>query len=83
MIERYLLQRDALTMILLLVDGEIGPTKLDTQMLDWVRANGLPHTVIATKADKVKSSQRDKRKREVAALCVQLHAALVSAALAR
>ena len=37
MIERYLLERDELTMILVLVDGEIGPTKLDVQMLDWLR----------------------------------------------
>jgi GTP-binding protein len=70
MIERYLLEREALTMILLLVDGEIGPTPLDTQMLAWLRANALPHTVVATKHDKVKSSQRDKRKRELAARCM-------------
>jgi GTP-binding protein len=70
MIERYLLEREALTMILVLVDGEIGPTKLDTQMLDWLRTNMLPHTVVATKHDKVRPSQRDKRKRELAALCM-------------
>jgi GTP-binding protein len=69
MIERYLLEREPLTMILVLVDGEIGPTKLDVQMLDWLRANTLPHTVIATKHDKVKAAQRDKRKRELAAGC--------------
>ena len=57
-------------MILLLVDGEIGPTKSDLQMLDWLRANQLPHSVIATKHDKVKSSQRDKRKRELAEKCM-------------
>jgi GTP-binding protein len=70
MIERYLLEREALTMILLLVDGEIGPTKSDEQMLEWLRANVLPHTVIATKHDKVKPSQRDKRKRELATRCM-------------
>jgi GTP-binding protein len=70
MIERYLLEREELTMILLLVDGEIGPTPLDTQMLDWLRANLLPHTVVATKHDKVKPSQREKRKRELAARCM-------------
>ncbi|MCU1373606.1 MAG: engB [Actinomycetia bacterium] len=69
MIERYLLEREALAMILVLVDGEIGPTKLDVQMLEWLRANELPHTVIATKHDKVKAALRDKRKREVAAGC--------------
>ena len=56
-------------MVLVLVDGEIGPTKLDVQMLDWLQANTLPHTVIATKHDKVKTAQRDKRKKELAAGC--------------
>jgi GTP-binding protein len=70
MIERYLLEREALTMVLVLVDGEIGPTKLDAQMLDWLRTNALPHTVVATKHDKVRPAQRDKRKRELAALCM-------------
>lgn len=70
MIERYLLEREQLEMVLLLVDGEIGPTKSDLQMLDWLRANVLPHSVIATKHDKVKSSKRDKRKQELAAACM-------------
>lgn len=69
MIEGYLLEREQLEMILVLVDGEIGPTKLDVQMLDWVQANALPHTVVATKHDKVKAAKRDKRKKELAAAC--------------
>lgn len=69
MAEEYLLHREVLTNILALVDGEIGPTKLDVQLFDWLRANERPFTVIATKHDKVKSSQRDKRKRELAAGC--------------
>lgn len=69
MIERYLLERDDLTMVLVLVDGEIGPTKLDVQMLDWLRSHGLPHHVVATKHDKVKATQRDRRRRELAAAC--------------
>jgi GTP-binding protein len=69
MIEDYLLRREQLEMILLLVDGEIGPTASDLQMLDWLRAHARPHSIVATKHDKVKSSQREKRKREVAARC--------------
>ncbi len=69
MIEHYLLGREQLAMVMVLVDGEIGPTKLDVQMLEWLRANELPHTVVATKHDKVKASVRDKRKRELAAGC--------------
>ena len=69
MIETYLLERAQLVMIIVLVDGEIGPTKLDIQLLDWLRSNTLPHTIVATKHDKVRSTHRDKRKREVAAKC--------------
>ncbi len=69
MIETYLLEREELVMVVVLVDGEVGPTKLDAQMLDWLRANDLPHTVVATKHDKVKSSTRQRRKRDLAAGC--------------
>jgi GTP-binding protein len=70
MIERYLLEREQLTMAMLLVDGEIGPTKLDLEVLDWLRANMVPHSVVATKDDKVKSSKRDRRRRDLATLCM-------------
>ncbi|MGZ8733738.1 MAG: ribosome biogenesis GTP-binding protein YihA/YsxC [Acidimicrobiia bacterium] len=70
MIERYLVEREQLTMAMLLVDGEIGPTKLDLEVLDWLRANTVPHSVVATKHDKVKSSKRDRRRRDLATLCM-------------
>jgi len=69
MIEGYLLERESLVMVFVLVDGEIGPTKLDVQMLGWLRENDVPHTVVATKGDKVKSSKRQTRKRELAEGC--------------
>jgi GTP-binding protein len=69
MMEDYLLTREQLVMILVLVDGEIGPTKLDLQMLEWLRANALPHVIIATKHDKVKAAKRQKRKKDLAAAC--------------
>ena len=69
MMEHYLLQREQLAMVIVLVDGEIGPTTLDLQLLDWLRDNELPHTVVATKHDKVKSSHRPRRAKEVAAAC--------------
>jgi GTP-binding protein len=69
MIEGYLLTREGLDMIVVLVDGEIGPTKLDLTMLEWAEGHDLPHTVVATKADKVKAMQRDKRRAELASRC--------------
>ncbi len=56
-------------MVLVLVDGEVGPTALDLGMLEWVRHNEIPHSVIATKHDKVKSSKRNRRRSEVAERC--------------
>ena len=56
-------------MVMVLVDGLVGPTELDVDMLDWLRDNGLPHVVVATKHDKVKSSKRTRRRRDLAAGC--------------
>ena len=69
MIEGYLLDREELVMVFVLVDGAIGPTALDQQMLEWVRQEDIPHTVVATKMDKVKSSKKRTRKRELADGC--------------
>jgi len=49
MIEDYLLERQGLRMILVLVDGEVGPTALDVQMLDWLEDNDAPFAIVATK----------------------------------
>lgn len=69
MIEGYLLDREPLVMVFVLVDGAIGPTPLDGQMLEWLRENEIPHTVVATKSDKVKSSKRPARRRDLAEGC--------------
>ena len=66
MIEGYLLEREELDLVFVLVDGEIGPTKIDLQMLDWLRANTVPHTIVATKLDKVRPSKLATRKRDLA-----------------
>lgn len=69
MIARYLLERDGLAMVMALVDGEVGPTDLDLGTLRWLRHHGVPHTVVATKHDKVRASRREARKRDLAAMC--------------
>jgi len=69
MITGYLLGRDGLVMVMVLVDGEIGPTPLDLRMLDWLRSHELPFAVVATKQDKVRPARRFKRKAELAEGC--------------
>ena len=70
MIEGYLLERDQLVLVFVLVDGEIGPTKLDLQMLAWLQANGVPYQLVATKLDKVKPSKLAGRRQQLARDCM-------------
>ena len=64
--EQYLLEREGLALTLLLVDGEIGPAKLDLEIVEWLRGYDVPFLVVATKYDKVKASKRHRRKRDLA-----------------
>jgi GTP-binding protein len=66
MIDGYLLGRKSLRLVFVLVDAEVGPTALDVQMIDWLRAKELPCRVVATKADKVKPSRQLAQRKEVA-----------------
>jgi len=69
MISTYLLEREGLVTVMVLVDGEIGPTKLDVETLAWLRFHDLPLAVVATKQDKVASQKRLRRRDELAAGC--------------
>lgn len=69
MLEDYLIEREPLVDLLLLVDGAVGPTKADVQVISEMREAGVPLTIVATKADKVKPSARTKRERELAEGC--------------
>jgi GTP-binding protein len=64
--ERYVLEREPLVMVIALIDGEVGPTKLDQMTVAWMRWNDIPFTAVATKHDKVKATGRPKRRRELA-----------------
>ena len=67
MVEGYLTGRKTLRTLFLLVDAEVGPTKLDHQMVDWLRTTDLPTRIVATKADQVKPSRQLAQRRDVAA----------------
>jgi GTP-binding protein len=53
-------------MVYVLVDAEVGPTKLDHQMLDWLHSVDLPYRIVATKCDQVKPSRQLAQRRDVA-----------------
>jgi GTP-binding protein len=67
MIEGYLTGRKSLRMVYVLVDAEVGPTKLDHQMIDWLRSVDLAYRIVATKCDQVKPSRQLAQRRDVAA----------------
>ena len=66
MAEGYLAHREPLRGVLHLIDGEIGPTRLDLQTVDWLDDLDLPVTYVATKADKVRPSRRGARRADLA-----------------
>lgn len=66
MIGGYLTGRPTLRMVFVLVDAEVGPTKLDLQTIGWLQSEDLPLRIVATKADKVKPSRALAQRRDVA-----------------
>ncbi|PSH05479.1 MAG: ribosome biogenesis GTP-binding protein YsxC [Acidobacteria bacterium] len=54
-IEPYLADRPCLALCLCLIDANIPPQKLDTDMIEYLRKTNRAYIVVATKADKVGS----------------------------
>ncbi len=65
LIESYLKDRDTLRRVFLLVDSRVGPTEKDIQMKEWLDFYGIPYTVVATKVDKLKKSEKAKLKSKI------------------
>ncbi len=65
MIEEYLMESDTLGAVILLIDSAVGPTKLDLQTIEWLDHIELPYRFVATKEDKVRSSKRGERKKDL------------------
>ncbi|EHB62943.1 MULTISPECIES: ribosome biogenesis GTP-binding protein YihA/YsxC [Paenibacillus] len=60
MVEKYLLSRDELKLVLLVVDMRHPPTKDDVSMYEWLQHYDRPVCVVATKADKIPKTRRQK-----------------------
>lgn len=52
-IRNYILQREQLTNLFVLIDIRHAPQKLDLEFLDWLGENGVPFSIVFTKADKL------------------------------
>ena len=57
----YLIKRESLITVLLLIDSTVKPQRLDLECLDWLGEAGVPVTVVFTKVDKRKKVGAGKR----------------------
>lgn len=53
MITSYILDREQMTLLFLLVDIRLEPQKIDLEFIEWLGENGVPFAIIFTKADKI------------------------------
>lgn len=60
MVEQYLINRDPLKKIVLLVDSRRKPTDDDVNMYNWIKYYGYDAIIVGTKCDKLKKSEYKK-----------------------
>ena len=53
MIERYCLLREQLVNLFVLIDSRHKPQKIDLEFMEWLGENGIPFSIVFTKADKL------------------------------
>ena len=52
-IEDYILERDQLTNLFVLIDSRHEPQKIDLEFMEWLGENSIPFSLIFTKTDKI------------------------------
>ena len=58
MISDYILKRENLICLFVLIDSRLAPQKIDLEFMEWLGENGVPFVMIFTKVDKLSTSQR-------------------------
>lgn len=53
MIRSYILEREQMTNLFLLIDSRHKPQKIDMEFMDWLGENGVPFSIVFTKLDKL------------------------------
>lgn len=54
-IENYVLERPQMTNLFVLIDCRHAPQKIDIEFMEWLGENGVPFSIVFTKADKLGS----------------------------
>ena len=52
-IEDYVLEREQMTCLFVLIDIRLAPQKIDLEFIEWLGENGIPFAIVFTKADKL------------------------------
>ena len=57
MITTYILDREQMTNLFLLIDVRHEPQQIDLEFMEWLGENGVPFSIVFTKADKVSKAR--------------------------
>ncbi len=57
MIRGYILQRDQLANVFVLVDIRLEPQKIDLEFIEWLGVSSIPFSIVFTKADKLSATK--------------------------
>ena len=52
-IEDYVLEREQMTNLFVLIDSRLKPQKIDLEFMEWLGENGIPFSIVFTKLDKL------------------------------
>lgn len=53
MIKGYILRREQMMNLFLLIDARLEPQRIDLEFIEWLGENGIPFSIVFTKADKL------------------------------
>lgn len=68
-IKDYILNREQMTTLFLLIDARHKPQKIDLEFMEWLGENGVPFAIVFTKLDKLSSAAG---KKSISAYCTTL-----------
>jgi GTP-binding protein len=68
MVETYLQTREAVRLVILILDSRRGMSPEDSTLLDWLEYHEIPALIVLTKADKLSQFERARQKKGLAAI---------------
>lgn len=60
MIREYILKRENLVCLFVLIDSRLEPQRIDLEFMEWLGENGVPFVMVFTKVDKLTATERMK-----------------------